>query len=469
MADETSAVIGQAVESLNETLKDKLEWNRPDANILHRTLTQFRTLRKIVIGDDQKQQTVKELLKADLIEVVLTNAPVILRFVEVTDEATRVIIALSRTFDNALALQVIKSLFENGAIIFVVLAMKAHMLVSQSIRVQGLELLARLLEYVKEGDTKRASRGCGLGASTEHVSSHAKDAVHQMLLHGAAAILVRLLTYSIDSASETAMRRSIYCMKFLVVRTPSQMALKLATYDNYSAVRSLCKTFDGTKTKAAQLDAASLLVCFLSSSVEVAEMITSMGAWDQLSVTLATNAETINVPNEWLLGSLQSIRKLGEDPATRESMERKLVPNVPGDLAREVAVEGSSTLTMPVGNGSVEVSVDGSFENILTSMLESAYQSGKPRRVNKSFSPTTFERGETLNAQYSAAMKMHNSSSVPTLHGIDATRRRRPESSDGRYRQRTGKRVHGVENRGPGPDLPTRPKQPPLTSWQRLG
>ena len=88
--------------------------------------------------------------------------------------------------------------------IFVVLAMKAHMLASQSIRVQGLELLTRMLEFVKKEHNRGESKGVtGTGEYPKQESSYVRDAVHQMLLHGAAAILVRLLSYSMDSASET--------------------------------------------------------------------------------------------------------------------------------------------------------------------------------------------------------------------------------------------------------------------------
>ena len=52
-----------------------------------------------------------------------------------------------------------QELFENGAVIFVVLAMKAHMLASQSIQVQGLELLTRMLEFVKKEHNRGESKG----------------------------------------------------------------------------------------------------------------------------------------------------------------------------------------------------------------------------------------------------------------------------------------------------------------------
>ena len=438
---------------LDATLQDKLEWNRPDTDILYRTVSQFRTFRKLVTGDNEKQAILRELLKHDFIGVVLTNAPVILRFVEATDEATRAIITMTRTSDDALTSQVIKRLFENGAVIFVVLAMKAHMLASQSIRVQGLELLTRMLEFVKKEHNRGESKGVtGTGEYPKQESSYVRDAVHQMLLHGAAAILVRLLSYSMDSASETAMRRSIYCMQFLVLETPPQMTLKLATYDNYSSVRSLCKAFVGTKTRTAQLEAASLLTGFLSSSVSVAELITTLGAWDHLSVILATNAESIRMPKEWLVGSLHNIRRLGEDPATREKMERKAAAAERGPRTATCTAEEGSSMTMPVGNSSVEVSVEGSFENILTSMLESAYGSaGKSRRVNKSSSETTFGRNETLNAQYSAAMQMNTSDSMPALHGAN-TGSKRPKSSGGGSKKKGnggsgGPRVYGRGSR----------------------
>ena len=120
---------------------------------------------------------------------------------------------------------------------------------------------------------------------------------------------------------------------------------------------------------------------------------------DHLSVILATNAESIRMPKEWLLGSLHNIRRLGEDPATREKMEAKqLLQSVAHGQPLARPRRGVATMLSAI----VAEEVEGSFENILTSMLESALALLATTSCQQSSSETTSAHCSTAG---SAAMQ----------------------------------------------------------------
>lgn len=368
-------------------------------------------------------------------------------------------------------MRIIPALFEHGALIFSILALKEHRTSSNSVNIQGLELMNCMIQFVsnaqkkekekgdKEGEdgTRPSSRGKNstlkstlnstgpqLDQQTDTAAKLVHDAVHQLLLHGAAALLVRMLATSISSASEMATRRAIYCTRFLLENTPPQMMLKFATYDNFSATRSLCQIFTD-KTKATQLESAALLTGLLSSSVEVAELITSLGAWDQLSTILATNAERVELPRSWLTGSLSNIRRLGEDPVLKERMERKAAA-VAAAEADSVGVGGVMDSSFVTGSSiegatSASLEMEGSFKNLLQSMLQAAMDNGPGAGgMAYSSSQTSFQRAQAQSLEFSGAMQMTSAQSAPNLHGARASAGRRPKSSGASSRPRPGSR-----------------------------
>ena len=105
-----------------------------------KTIGYLRMIRKLVSSDGPQQDVTKKLIRANYIPMLMTNAPVLLRFPETTDEALRTVIAISRTTDANLVIKITPALFEHGALIFSVLALKEHRAASNSINIQGLEL-----------------------------------------------------------------------------------------------------------------------------------------------------------------------------------------------------------------------------------------------------------------------------------------------------------------------------------------
>ena len=453
--------VPDAIERLEDILIDRLAWAKSDTSAIRmKAIGQLRIVRKLISSDGPRQEVVKSLFKKNYISMLMTNAPVLLRFPDATDEALRTVIGISRTTDQGMSARIIPALFEHGALIFSILALKEHRTVSNSINIQGLELMNCMLQFVskaqkkekEEGEEEDRERPSSRGKNStlrstlnstgpqfdqqrDTAAKLVQDAVHQLLLHGAAALLVRMLASSISSTSETATRRAIYCTRFLLENTPPQMTLKFATYNNFSATRSLCQIF-GDKTSATKLEGAALLTGLLSSSVEVAELITSLGAWDQLSTVLATHAESVELPRHWLVGSLSNIRRLGEDPVLKQRMDRKAAATAAvaggggggaGDLADSSLVTGSS-----VEGGEESVDMEGSFKHLLQSMLQAAMDGGggaESGGMAYSSSQTSFQRAQAQSVEFSGAMQMVSALSTPNLN---AQHLHRPESSGAR-------------------------------------
>ena len=137
----------------------------------------------------------------------------------------------------------------------------------------------------------------------------ALDAVHQLLLHGAGVVLVRMLHFSVAARSEVSVRRAVWCLRFLVLGTPASLAFKVASYDQYACLRALASQLrvPGNTTR---LEVAVLLTGLLASKVEVASALTRLGGWDELSSVLASSAEHVCVPPQWLRKCLENIRLL---------------------------------------------------------------------------------------------------------------------------------------------------------------
>jgi hypothetical protein len=131
----------EMVARLEMVLKDRLAWSQIDTSAIRmKTIGYLRMIRKLVSSDGPQQDVTKKLIRANYIPMLMTNAPVLLRFPETTDEALRTVIAISRTTDANLVIKITPALFEHGALIFSVLALKEHRAASNSINIQGLEL-----------------------------------------------------------------------------------------------------------------------------------------------------------------------------------------------------------------------------------------------------------------------------------------------------------------------------------------
>lgn len=327
--------------------------------------------------------------------------------------------------------EIMHQMFYSGGVVFALLALRGYMNSSLGIRALGLELLSAILEYIaltsdqklpdsaveggeqhqlgdtlasiQPGDNHRPVSPGGTkydyqGTDTVRYSgkdsgscygdaSHHKrlrelvklpsnpmtqDCVHQLLLHGAGIVLVRQLQYSTAAKSEINSRRSIWCLKFLLLETPPTLATKVANYDQFVCIYSLAKQLSAT-SKLARVEAAVLLTAMLSSDPKVCGVLTSVGGWDELSFVLAQNAEFAHMPPHWLQGSLENIKKLeagnfGFTGSTR-------IPGVPtkgNNGADEVSAVETAVLTAAADGG-------GSFENILQSLLKNTNQSARER------------------------------------------------------------------------------------------
>ena len=147
--------VPDAIERLEDILIDRLAWAKSDTSAIRmKAIGQLRIVRKLISSDGPRQEVVKSLFKKNYISMLMTNAPVLLRFSDATDEALRTVIGISRTTDQGMSARIIPALFEHGALIFSILSLKEHRTVSNSINIQGLELMNCMLQFVSKAQKK---------------------------------------------------------------------------------------------------------------------------------------------------------------------------------------------------------------------------------------------------------------------------------------------------------------------------
>lgn len=315
------------VVSLEKSLNNRVLANASNENpgeITAPIVKKLRKLHTLIVSDSEHCDIAVTLLRTNFFSTVSFSAATILKFSELTDNVLRVILPLIR-LPTEIRKTIMTQLLANGGLIFALLALKQHMQQSASIRVQGLDLLCSVLESVSKSEKELAVQDEEIRQHTLNQRQPAKypgtnssqrtpaqDAVHQLLLHGAASTLSRLLTLSVNNLHEISVRRAISCLTFLVLETPSDLALKVASYEGWATLRAL-HTVMRDMSLSARIDAAALLTGLLASNIQVAEQIHAMGADDDLSSILAQNAAVIKVPRHWLLDSLEKIRMVSNN------------------------------------------------------------------------------------------------------------------------------------------------------------
>ncbi len=110
--------------------------------------------------------------------------------------------------------------------------------------VSEVSLSKNISTYPGNGGTSgdvRNTGSTGTGESTDNTAAPdlLQDSIHQLLLHGAASLLVRALAYSISSKHEMSIRRSIYMIKFLMLHTPHTLAGMCLTYSGFAFDRCI--------------------------------------------------------------------------------------------------------------------------------------------------------------------------------------------------------------------------------------
>jgi hypothetical protein len=503
----------ECIELIRETLHDRIGTNN-NVELAKSLLRHLSELRSLLNAGDNYMELIDAVIKTNFIELIMSHVTIVLRYENVTDECLRVIAPLTRitSADTSVGSasvaseeviiqqrQLMYQIFRSGGVVFTLLALRGYMNTSLGIRLQGLEILSSILEYValtvgddannatkpdvddnmnttagtgtlnltqarpvSPGGTRYDYQGAEVAryfnedvvssySSSSHrqklreiiklpVNSLAQDCVHQMLLHGAGVILVRLLQYSLAASSEIAARRSIWCIRFLLLDTPPSLAAKVAKYDHYACVTALAPQLQST-SKLARVEAAVLLTAMLSADVEVCGVLTSIGGWDDMSSVLAQNAELVHVPAHWLQGSLENIKKLdsGLVPVNASATARKTpkgVPAVRNNGADEISAVETALLSSTQG--------EGSFEDILHSLLKNTNQSARdragrwsrPGSRNSSSRPAsrsgTMPRSASQNivgTKYANIPTMMNTTqSAQALHGADDSNQHRPRS-----------------------------------------
>jgi len=487
----------ECIETIRRLMADRIAQAVPNnAAMANAILKQLGELRSLLHADGPRLDVTRTLARTNFIELITTNVSTLLRFENVTDECLRVLVPLTRLSSDAFrggagtgadagaaaseaataALQqdIMAQILRHGGVVFVLLALRGYMNSSLGVRLQGLELLAALLEYCALGASEDVSAaGAGsVSAASEAVAAPASpaaspsgargrrvqspstgqtrydysgaearryasatdgnpfgsaaakqalrslvalpdnqmalDAVHQLLLHGAGVVLVRLLRFSSAARSEVSVRRAVWCLRFLVLGTPTSLAFKIASFDQYACIRDLA-----TQLRAAglttRLEAAVLLTGLLASHVEVAAALTRLGGWDDLSSVLAQNAEHVCAPPAWLSCSLDNIRVLGQrdtqaiDVDVGQQKRPKGVPGKRNSGADDIsAVEtailhkclqqtsassrlgaaGMMGTGMDMGDSvDVDFAESASLEDVVTNLLTKTHESARQRAI----------------------------------------------------------------------------------------
>lgn len=78
----------EIIERLEGVLMDRLAWAKSDTSAIRmKALGLLRSVRKMISSDGPRQDVIKSLFKHNYIPMLMTNAPVMLRFPDATDEA----------------------------------------------------------------------------------------------------------------------------------------------------------------------------------------------------------------------------------------------------------------------------------------------------------------------------------------------------------------------------------------------
>ncbi len=497
----------ECVETIRKLLLDKIAFSMPNnVHISNSIVKQLTRLRGFLNTDGPAFDITRTLASTTFIELILTNVSTLLRYENVTDECLRVLAPLTRLCSHdklssgenklpvtaeTLQREVLSQMIRAGGIVFVLLALRGYMNSSLGVRLQGLDLLAALLEFsalsasavsarseapvaVEEiGNTTTVSAAMPITSPSKRTTSPyrssdsarykdahtgnlygtleakevlrcmvalpdnqlVQDVVHQMLLHGAGVVLVRLLQFSVVARSDISARRAAWCLRFLLLGTPPPLAQKIASYDQFACVRALVTQLRAVGS-AAKLEIAVLLTGLLASTSEVAFALTRLGGWNDLSSVLACNAELVCIPAPWLSRTLQHIRLLGSEetlPMTGLDAPLHSVRSVPGKRnngADDISAVETALLSKGVDTSLAEGS---SFEDVLNSLLSKAqgsvrrairWSDSRPTsrgRPSTGGSERPFSRsqsqaaGVSLNKDSSAGMLLSNAASLPNF------------------------------------------------------
>jgi hypothetical protein len=434
------------IECMQTILANKMSQNIPNNyDFSSAILKQLSRVRTLMNSDGPALDITRTLVKVNFIELILNNVTSMLRYENVTEECLRVLAPLTRICgsgasdweDSTLRFQreIMYVMFRSGGVVFSLLALRGYMNTSLGIRLQGLEVLSALLEFAALSPATQlvdAAENAELqsqryGSSPKKLAaSHSahfdyqsnvgidraisafeknlygapearhsllhltslpsnslsQDSVHQLLLHGAGVVLVRMLQFSVSAASEVSIRRSIWCLRFLVLDTPASLACKIASYNQFACLTALATQLCAS-SEAIRMEAATLLTAMLSSHVDVAVALTQKGAWNDLSSVLARCAEHISVPSHWLSGSLENIRKLSQVEVGSMSLKQHQtthgIRNNGADDVSAIETALVSHKTYQIEKGGELINEGSTIEDVVATLLQKNRQSARER------------------------------------------------------------------------------------------
>lgn len=162
-----------------------------------------------------------------------------------------------------------ETLFEianNSGMIMCLLIAKSS--TNMDVKIELVEVMACIIEYVQ---------GSTISDSIDEITL-----VQQMLLNGAAFNLCKLLCQFQDHQLVIGVVNCMRCMKYLACKTPSEMSLKLASFEGWKPVACLFQFVNGSSNLLSQIQAVSLILELVGRNLEVARKVTVISGWNDI-------------------------------------------------------------------------------------------------------------------------------------------------------------------------------------------
>jgi len=250
-----------------------------------------------------------------LLQLVLTNSEKIFKFGYLVEEVLNSIMPVVRV--PSLKAKVNVCLVKSGALIFCMTAIRLFHKNNGNIRVQSVELLTAVLDFVA------ASQAHPTSVSSKIRKFVSKNyVIHHLLLHGAASSLPSLLSLFVQTSSDISIQRTLRCLTFVLTETPTSMSVTVAMNNRWGMLRDLLHCIR-TMSPDVKVRAAVLLTGLIASSAVVAEKLVEMQAWDDLSTALTNpDLDFTDMPAAWLERSMDTMKLM----QTRNISKKVVIP-----------------------------------------------------------------------------------------------------------------------------------------------
>ena len=281
----------------------------------------FVELRNVLSMDNKDMRIARVVFCDHICEFIISKHETVLSYGIILDAFFRCIVPILRSAQYRQLLS--KQLLYGDGIPFTMAVLRKYHS-DPNITIQGIEIVAALVEFIagmeSYSSARDKSRGVGrppqlssgsgdVGAGRKKVDGRSKSAdefIHQVIMHGGSSVIPGLLCRYTELRNELCVRRLSFCLHFLLGHSQANFAIRVATYDNWTPLRSLCAVLKWSTLDVA-LAAAAVLLGLLTSSPIVTDQCIYMGGLSGLA-SVMLDVSDLDVPGEWLRGSLMQVQ-----------------------------------------------------------------------------------------------------------------------------------------------------------------